>query len=224
MAQVYNMNSYSSYDDKYLDELANYKRNGEVLVERSLSSAQKREKATVSKKKTKKEEILQKLIALGVSAAILGGIATGTVINAIDTISENAIVYSAEKDFSRNVIQPNTHRTDDLQNYFYDYEDIAKSITGEGKDFSSELYLTYSDIGEYQTNLVLEKTGYNGSLEEYATAAGYESIEDWSKAERGKIILSAEVDEKKAELADMYTDYVQSEEKPVVNNDYVGGK
>ena len=133
MAQVYNMNSYSSYDDKYLDELANYKRNGEVLVERSLSSAQKREKATVSKKKTKKEEILQKLIALGVSAAILGGIATGTVINAIDTISENAIVYSAERDFSRNVIQPNTHRTDDLQNYFYD------SVYHLGKYFLSKV-------------------------------------------------------------------------------------
>ena len=224
MAQVYNMNSYSSYDDKYLDELANYKRNGDVLVERSLSSAQKREKATVTKKKTKKEEFLQKIIALGVSAAVLGGVTTGAIINAIDIFNENAIVYSAEKDFSRNVIQPNTHRTDDLQNYFYDYEDIAKSITGEGKDFSNQLYLTYSDLGEYQTNLVLEKTGYNGSLGEYATDAGYESIEDWSKAERGKIILGAEVDEKNAELADMYTDYNKSITSAVADDNYVGGK
>ncbi len=61
--------------------------------------------------------------------------------NQFKSISNSSVVAGAT------AINNETHRTDDYQNYWYDYGDIASSFDGETMDFDSFVYGNYQQIG-----------------------------------------------------------------------------
>ena len=195
------------------------------LVRRSTSStgAVQKDRARVIKAQQRKQQRQRRMATLLVISMILGGVAVGAANEVVDTIHENRIVYEQTSQFRRDVIYPNTHRTDNLQYYYYDYDDIADAIMEEGKDFSTELYKAYADLGEYQTNRVMKYTNYD-SVEDYVKACGFKSIDDWVDAEREKIVLQAEIDAKKSELDSMHRELNKDDVLGAVEEHYAGGK
>ena len=100
---------------------------------------------------------------------------------------------------------------------------IADYIEGDGRDFSTELYKAYSNLGEYQTNRVLDETSFNGKLADYVSRAGFDDIDEWAKAERKKIALASEISDKQDELSAMYSELNSSEVLKAADETFTGG-
>ena len=205
--------------------VARYEEQGRNVVRKSTMTPAQRERAKVIKAQQRKKERQRRLAGLCAACLVVGGIAVNTVSNVIDSYKEMGAVYSQTSEFRKDVISPNTHRTSDNQHYFYDYDDIAEYIQGDGRDFSLELYKTYANIGEYQTNRVLNYTQYD-SVEAYVEQAGFKSIKEWEKSEREKIVLQSEMDEKQTELAAMHRELNGQEISAAIENgnSFGGGK
>lgn len=219
-----NMSRYerNAYEGKYVSE-NRQQRQADDLVKRSAPSAAQRDRARVIKAQQRRQQRNRRVAALLVSCMVLGGVAVGVANEVVDTIQENRIVYEQTSEFRRDAIYPNTHRTLNNEYYYYDYDDIADAIMADGKDFSTELYKAYADLGEYQTNRVMKYTDY-ANLEEYVTSSGFESIDDWAKNERKKIVLQSEVDSKQAELEAMHRELNGAAVMDAVQDSLVGGK
>lgn len=238
MAQFYDQdNPYGSYNTsssatsryernvsqgRYAD-VDRYTKQAENLVRNSTSSPAQRDRANVIKKQQRRQQRQRRMAAFALACMITGGVAVGFVGNVIDTMQDNAIVYSATSEFRNDVIYPNTHRTQNNQYYYYDYDDIADAIMEDGKDFSTELYKAYAYLGEYQTNRVMKYTDYN-TVEEYIKAKGFEDIDAWVKSEREKIVLQGEVSERQAELDAMHRELNGDKVLDAVEESYTGGK
>ena len=200
-----------------------YNRNTQNLIRNSTSDEVRRERARVIKAQQRKQQRQKRLATLAVCCMLTGGIFAGFVGEVIDTYHENAIVYEQTSEFRKDVIYPNTHRTYDNQHYWYDYAKIADALEEDGKDFSSQLYMAYSDMGEYQVNRVMQYTDYD-SVEAYATANGFDSVKDWAKSEREKLILMGEISERSSELDAMHRELNGNDVMNAVPESYVGGK
>lgn len=231
MAQFYDQdNPHGSYNssnssryERGLNE-GRYVTMSDNLVRNSVSQAEqaRRDRAKVIKAQQRRKQRQQRLAAFALACMITGGVAVGVVSNVAETMHNNSVVYSQTSEFRREVIGPNTHRTLNNEYYYYDYDDIADAIMADGKDFSTELYKAYSNLGEYQTNRVMKYTDY-ASVEDYAKSHGYNDIDDWAKAERKKIILNDEVSSKRAELDEMHKEINSDEVLGAVDNNF-GGK
>lgn len=233
MAQFYDQdNPRSSYNtssqsaSRYERNYNNYERSQQTadnLVKRSTASTAQRDRARVIKAQQRKQQRQRRVAALLVGCMILGGVAVGVANEVVDTIHDNRIVYEQTYQFRKDVIYPNTHRTLNNQYYYYDYDDIADAIMEDGKDFSTELYKAYADLGEYQTNRVMKYTDY-ANLESYVKANGFKDIEEWAKSEKKKIVLQAELDEKKSQLDEMHRELNGDQVLGAVEDSLVGGK
>lgn len=235
MAQFYDQDNPRSSYTTSSDNMSRYERNynnyersqqtADNLVRRSVGSGNtaQRDRARVIKAQQRRQQRQKRVATLLVGCMILGGVAVGVANEVVDTIHDNRIVYEQTSEFRRDVIYPNTHRTQNLQYYYYDYDDIAEAIMEDGKDFSTELYKAYADLGEYQTNRVMKYTDY-ANLESYVTANGFKDIDDWAKAERKKIVLQAELDEKQSQLDDMHRELNGDQVMDAVEDSFVGGK
>lgn len=191
-----NRNKSSEYDFSTFENTSN--------LDNSIGNTTTRAKK--SKGKITKENFTNRIVALSI-ACVIGAAGTGFVVGneIVDRLKENAAVNIACYTFNQEAFENNIHRTDGNKYCFYDYDDIADIIMEDGKDFSSELFKLYHSVGEEQTNRVLEYTPHK-SVEDYATQSGYEDVKDWAKAEKQKIVLAAEIAERKVELDAMYTD------------------
>ena len=137
-------------------DVSRYEEQGRNVVRNSTMSPAQRERAKVIKAQQRRQERQRRLAGLCAVCLVVGGIGANTVANIVESYKETAAVYMQTADFQKEVINPNTHRTYDNEHYFYDYDDIAEYIQGDGRDFSTELYKAYSNLGEYQTNKVLD--------------------------------------------------------------------
>ena len=233
MAQFYDQDnpraSYTSSNvERHERTYNNYERsrqNADNLVRRSVSQGDvaQRERARVVKAQQRRQQRQRRVAALLIGCMILGGITVGVANEVAESIHDNRIVYEQTSAFRRDVIYPNTHRTQNLQYYYYDYDDIADAIMEDGKDFSTELYKAYADLGEYQTNRVMKYTDYD-DLESYVKAKGFKDIDEWADAEKKKIVLQAELDEKKSQLDDMHRELNGDQVMDAVEDSFVGGK
>lgn len=238
MAQFYDQdNPHASYnrldvsDNRYDNNFAaekfhdagKYVSNAENLVKKSVMSPAQKERARVIKAQQRRHERRKRTTALAMACMIVGGIAVGVASEVAEIMEENSIVYEQTSAFANDVIYPNTHRTMNDKYYYYDYDDIAEAIQQDGKDFSTELYKAYAYLGEEQTNRVMQYTDYS-SVHGYATAAGYDNIDDWVKSEREKILLQSEVASKQSELDAMHSELNGAEVLGAVEDSYTGGK
>ena len=227
MTNYSNCEGNNEYNFELFEEPSNnvikYEASAKNAISRSISTPVKAEKVVSQTRKMSKEEKRNRGIAVLLSCFMIGGFSSLKIAGLIETMKERDLVHNAVYEFDKNVINPHTHRTQDGQNYYYEYDEIADYITGEGKDFSTGLYYTYRSIGEEQTNRVLEHTGtdYTG-VSDYANQAGFDSVDAWVENEEGKIILQSQASEQQAELDAMFSDVNTGES--TLGDNYGGAK
>lgn len=162
---------------------------------------------------SKKDFLLRLKAIAGVTAVstalLIGG---GNIV--ISHIKDIIVRDEAKIEFYNDVIGPEKHRTDNGKYFFYDYQDIAEKLES-AEDFDEAVYLLYSNIGEYQSSLVLEHTDF-GSFQAYLESRGYENTDDFTKDMEQRLLINHEIDQKEEELRRM------SEEHP--ETEIVGGK
>ena len=140
---------------------------------------------------------------MGLACLVAGGVAVTT--NVAKSFHQNSVITPHVMNFRENYVSPNTHRTYDLQNFYYDYDDIAEYLKVEGTDFSRRLYIVVDALGESQVNRVLEYVPDVNSVSDYVTENGFESIEDWKENEIDKFMLEDKLKDKQADICLLYT-------------------
>ena len=157
------------------------------------------------------------LMAVSIATAITvsGLIAGGS--HLVDKMQDSMTIGQLHTDFRMEYIVPETHRTQDNQHYFYDYDDIARHLEEYG-DFDIGVYLLVTDIGEYQTDRVMHYTNYD-TVASFLERSGYKDLDDFKKTMEKKISIKHEMETDKEELKQMM------EEHPVENQneDIYGG-
>lgn len=147
-----------------------------------------------------------RLKLLAVAVALVTSVAVSCVPGAIKTVSDNWTVNKLMTSFHSEYVKPETHRTDDNQHFFYDYDDIAKHLEEYG-DFDEAVYLLNRDIGYYQTGQVLKWTPYD-SFTGYLEAKGYKDEEDFQDVMKKQVIMGIELAEMREELDQMQAAHV----------------
>ena len=113
-------------------------------------------------------------------------------------LKETAILNNLSMEFQMECINKETHRTQDFQHYYYDYEDIARYIE-ELDDFDIGIYLFNRQTNDEQTNRVLKYTKY-GSMENYLSSNNWENSDEFRREIRLETLLTVEKDKKEEEL------------------------
>ena len=122
-----------------------------------------------------------RLKMLAVTVAAVTSVAVSCVPGAIKSVSDNWTINKLTNDFHYEYVMPETHRTDDKEHFFYDYDDIAKHLEEYG-DFDEAVFLLNRDIGYYQTGQVLR----------------------WTPDDmRSQVLMGIEIQEMREELASM---------------------
>lgn len=199
-----------------------YARKAEIAKRKSTMTPTQKARARVIKQQRRRQEMNERLAALGLACIVVGGIATSVISSVADMIEEHVAIYSQLSDFRKEVIEPNTHRTNDGNGFYYDYDDIADAIFAEGKDSSIELYKAYSALGKKYTNDLLEEANYS-SLESFVRRCGYDSIRDWERYSNEAVLVEAQISEKQAELNAMHDDYVGNNNSAILSAQMNGG-
>lgn len=161
------------------------------------------------------------LKALAAAVAISASIVIGGGAAAYNYLQNNAYVNNMTFQFRKEIISPETHRTDNNKYYFYDYMDIAKKIK-ESDDFDLGVYLFFRATDETQTDRVLAYTEYK-DLHSYITVRGWKDADEWKKEMRKYIVLTGQIAEKKEELDNMQKDRATMIE-PTEDTTNYGGK
>ena len=119
----------------------------------------------------------KRLKKLAAAVALVTSVAVSCVPGAIKSVSDSWTVNKLMNDFHQEFVHPETHRTDDKEHFFYDYNDIARHLEEYG-DFDEAVYLLNRDIGYYQTGQVLRWTPYE-SFTNYLEQKGYKDEEEF---------------------------------------------
>lgn len=163
-----------------------------------------------SKPKYRKKIPLKKFVTaiskFCLTCVVIGTIAGSIITNGITKFKDNlyasALAQESSYEFKTEVISPNTHRTNDLQNYWYDYNEIAKNI-----ETDQDLFYAYDNLGKAYTDKLLENNidAYS-SVDDFLSKKGYESTAEWRQAATKQIVLEKEIEEKQGELDAMMQD------------------
>lgn len=176
---------------------------------------------TREKRKVKHKTTHKKLKTL-LAGAVIGACLTIEISNLTETMHDNAIINGLASEFFDDVVLPATHRTADNKNYFYDYMVMAQKIQ-EMDNFDEGVYYLIRQIGEEQTDLVLEHTDYK-NFTNYKKVRGYEDTKEFKKNARKMILLEDNIESNKEEL-DRMLDTAESENNNVNMYDSgIGGK
>ena len=199
-------NAHEAVDNRRQNMEIAYVKKAEVAKKKSTLTPTQKARIKVIKQQRRRQEMNERIAALGLTCILIGGIASSVITAVADKMEENAIVYSKISEFRKEVIEPNTFRTNSGDAYYYEYDDIADAVFADGKDSSVELYKAYSTLGKKYTEVLLEEKNYS-SLESFVERHGYNSIGDWKKYSDEAILAEAVIDEKIAELNAMHDEY-----------------
>lgn len=188
------------------------------LVENSTKG--RRSSAKPSKTiKVKKDQMKKALVSICCTCVIFGALATSGIKSLINTVSDSFEIMDATNSFKVEAINENTHRTNDMQHYWYDYDKIADHIETE-----EDVYLLYQNLGEEQSNKVLACCDNPTTIEDFIKDHDYKDKKDWIKTSNKKILLQNEITKKQNELADMQADYEVTQTAVTTNSNEMGGK
>ena len=176
----------------------NNARNNQIIRN---STSGNRERIQKQRKKVSSKQKSRRIVAGILACMAIGGV-TVTGVEALATkIENNSILSDARTDFHTTFISPNSKRSIDTRYYYYEYQKIANQLEESKENLSKNIYLSYADLGEEQTNKILDCTEYD-NLDNFLNQNGI-SKEDWIKQEKEKIILNHEIEEKQKDLAEM---------------------
>ena len=169
--------------------------------------------------KMSEEEYRQRLKYIAAAVAVATALAIGAANALVSDLQERFYIDTIGHNFHTNVISTNTYRTDDGQHYFYATKDIADAIENSNNT-DEDIYLLVLEIGEYQTDLVLQNTEFK-SLENYLRMRGFNSLDDFSNDARKRIILESDIKNHQDELQRMNQEHPKT---VTINVGGVGGK
>lgn len=154
-------------------------------------------------------------ILIGTTAVVVA-IATSSIDSIYENVLNKITLVKIADEFQKDIISPETHRTTDNSNYFYDYIDLAKKIEDYG-DIDEAVYLLNYNIGEEQTNQVLAHTEYE-SFDKYKEVKGYKDNKEFNQDMKKRILLANEIKQKKEKLKLMQEEHSDNN----INNTYGG--
>lgn len=172
------------------------------------------------KRKTKSSVIFKRNKKL-LGAAVGGAIAALGVGNVANTMIDNSVINGLAREFHSEVVRPETHRTNDNKNYFYDYGDILQTMK-EMDDFDEAVFLLSECIGEEQTSIVLRGSDYE-SFAGYMETKGYKDSKDFAEDMRGRILIETDIEDNKRELDTLLADVSEDDNVDVLYSGF-GGK
>lgn len=171
-----------------------------------------------SAKRTKKTKVVMskkvyhnRMKALFVAGAITAGVVLGAGSNLVSTYQDNLVVGGMVEEFRTNVINKDTHRTDDNEHYWYDYSSIHNKMEENYDNYDEAVYYCEKSIGEYQTDQVMAYSNEYGGYQEFLEKNGYKNTKDFEKHIEKRIVLSNELKDKKEELQAMQDEHAQSQ-------------
>ena len=182
-------NSRFNYENLYAD------------LERRTLSERSKERTRIRREKMAMEELKIRTYKIAGAIAISGILAFTLATNVIESLQDQIYLSSLSSTYQAQVIGPETHRTNDNEHYFFDYIDIAKKVE-QSDNVDQSIYFVERNIGEYQTNLVLEHTGFK-SLDNYLRMRGYDSIDEFEKDMSKRLVLEGKQSENENELKRM---------------------
>lgn len=132
---------------------------------------------------------LTKFIAQSTLAIVLSGAA---LVSVVGMASDNLNDFKNDRQIKSEYVQllnENTHRTDDTKGYWYDFDAIAKGLLTNSEDFELQLYCIYDQIGyneankiECMNNLFREiNIEISKDIEKYKDFEIYENFEHYLK-------------------------------------------
>lgn len=130
--------------------------NREEMYERARNKSVGEEKKVRYVKMTK-EAYIARLKTTFLAGAMIAVLATSALVYGGHVISENLseskIVREETSSYSQ-LVNKETHRTDDNQHYFYDTYDIASELTSDQDNIDKGIYGVYMNIGYNEGNKI----------------------------------------------------------------------
>jgi hypothetical protein len=130
--------------------------NREEMYERARNKSVGEEKKVRYVKMTK-EAYIARLKTTFLAGAMIAVLATSAVVYGGQAISKNLseskIVREETSSYSQ-LVNKETHRTDDNQHYFYDTYDIASELTSDQDNIDKGIYGVYMNIGYNEGNKI----------------------------------------------------------------------
>ncbi len=146
--------------------------NREEMYERARKNSVGEEKK-VRYVKMSKETYVARLKATFIAGAMIAVLATSALVYGGHALSENLneskIVREEISSYSQ-LVNNETHRTDDNQHYFYDTYDIASELTSDQENIDKGIYGVYSNIGYNETNKIEQMNDVISSVKFQNTA------------------------------------------------------
>lgn len=150
--------------------------NREAMYESARKNSVGEEKKVRYVKMTK-EAYIARIKATFLAGAMIAVLATSALVYGGHVLSENLseskIVRQETSSYSQ-LVDNETHRTNDNQHYFYDTYDIASELTRDQENIDKGIYGVYSNIGYNETNKieqmndVIASVGFQKKAEEAA--------------------------------------------------------
>jgi len=160
--------------------------------------------------------ILPLTLAVGIGIGSIGG---GVIGNTIESWDSNKYLSEQVHEFRSEYIVPNTHRTQDNQNYWYDYYEISKGIKNAPNQ-DEAIFYCYENIGSLQTGRVIDYVGYD-TFTDYVKGKGFDSIEEYEDFMRKEVSLRNETVQESNELDEMMKEHNITD---TTENHSLGGK
>lgn len=189
----------------------------ESMVRNSTSGAPIKAKPT-KKKKINKNRVKKALVTMCCTCAILGALTAQGIKSLVKGVEEVFEIESAVMQFHQEAVTDNTYRVNSGKDYAYHYDKIAEHVKTD-----EDVYLLYRDLGEYQSNLVLEHVEGIENIESFVESRNYESKEEWVKTSNQQLLLQNDIKDNQQELNKMTEEYNKVNESHNVNME-LGGK
>ncbi len=194
--------------------------------DRELSTERLRKNSTSgsSTKRTKKNKVVMskrvyhnRMKALFVAGAITAGVVLGAGSNLVSAYQDKLVVGGMVGEFRTNVINKDTHPTDDHEHYWYDYSSIQNKMKENYDNYDEAVYYCERTIGEHQTDKVMAYNHEYGGYQEFLEKNGYKDTKDFENHIEKRIVLNNELNDKKEELQAMQNEHENSQY--LVDND-----
>lgn len=166
------------------------------------------------------KKVCQRLLPITLVAGIaIGGLGFSTVNNIKSSWDSNSYLSEQVTDFRKDFINPNTHRTEDNQRYWYDYYEISRGIENAVNQ-DEAIFYCYLNIGSLQTGRVIDYVGYDTFMG-YIQSKGFDTLEDYEDFMKKEVSLRNEIDDEKKELNKMMNEHSITYD---YENKSIGGK
>lgn len=181
-----------------------------IIMARGVNMGKKQKKSTVAllndpkyrknnqmMRITKKEYVRRMKITVG-TTAVIAAIAGGFAKEGFNFMSRQRLLTNEIVEFHGDVINPNTHRTLDKQNYFYDYAYIAQAIM-TSDDVERNVFLAYRNFHSPRIDDVLKYTPYK-TFEGFLSEYGYQNEEQFNDLMSEQVMLEEMIEQQEKEI------------------------